>query len=187
MNNKLFEGKLVRLIVKNPQECGEYLARWNKNTEYARLLDSNPARAYSLPATRKWIEKQQEKDPPNNFFFLVQTLADDKVIGFMDLDGTSWTNGDTWVGIGIGEPDYWGKGYGTDAMTVMLRYAFAELNLRRVTLSVFGYNVRGKRSYEKCGFREEGRLRQFLCRDGGRHDMILMGILREEWEQQNAE
>jgi RimJ/RimL family protein N-acetyltransferase len=88
------------------------------------------------------------------------------------------------VGIGIGEAEYRGKGYGTDAMQVILGFAFRELNLHRVSLSVFEYNPRAIRSYEKAGFRHEGRLRAEINRDGRRWDVLMMGILRTEWEAQ---
>jgi len=91
------------------------------------------------------------------------------------------------VGLGIGERDFWGRGYGTDVMKLILRYAFMEINLRRVTLTVFEYNPRAIRSYEKAGFRHEGRLRKLLHRDGRRYDELFMGILREEWLEKNAE
>jgi RimJ/RimL family protein N-acetyltransferase len=99
----------------------------------------------------------------------------------IDLSGIDWVAGSAWVGIGIGEPADWGKGYGTDAMRILLRYAFAWLNLHRVTLNVFGYNERAVRSYIKCGFTEEGRMRQWLNRGDQRWDLIHMGILKEEW------
>ena len=86
-------------------------------------------------------------------------------------------------GIGLGERNYWGNGYGTDAMQIMLRYAFRELNLHRVSLDVFEYNPRALHSYEKAGFQIEGRRRKMVQRDGRRYDMIFMGILREAWEK----
>ena len=89
------------------------------------------------------------------------------------------------VGLGIGETEYWGRGYGTDAMNVLLRYAFTEINLRRVTLTVFEYNPRAIRSYEKAGFCHEGRLRKVLNKEGRRWDVLYMGILREEWLEVN--
>ena len=72
-------------------------------------------------------------------------------------------------------------------MKVVLRYAFTELNLQRLTLTVFEYNPRAVRAYEKTGFRHEGRLRQFLNREGRRWDMLFMGILRHEWMEQNGQ
>jgi len=67
-------------------------------------------------------------------------------------------------------------------MRVTLRYMFLELNLARVTLSVYEYNPRALRSYEKAGFRIEGKTRSERVFEGRRFDAIWMGILREEWE-----
>ncbi|MCK4899416.1 MAG: GNAT family N-acetyltransferase, partial [Anaerolineales bacterium] len=78
----------------------------------------------------------------------------------------------------------WGKGFGTDAVSVILRYAFHELNLHRVSLGVFEYNRRARRSYEKVGFSVEGRIRGDMLRQGRRWDVFIMGILREEWLKQ---
>jgi RimJ/RimL family protein N-acetyltransferase len=97
----------------------------------------------------------------------------------------NWPGRDAFVGLGIGEPEYWNKGYGTDVMNTLLRFAFTEINLRRVTLTVFEYNPRAIRSYEKAGFRHEGRKRQLLNREGKRWDELYMGILREEWMERN--
>ena len=97
----------------------------------------------------------------------------------------NWTPRDAFVGIGIGNRNDWSKGYGSDAMKIILRFAFTELNLRRVTLNVFEYNPRAIRSYEKTGFRHEGRMRNALLRNGKRWDMFYMGILREEWMEMN--
>jgi RimJ/RimL family protein N-acetyltransferase len=70
-------------------------------------------------------------------------------------------------------------------MNILLRFAFTEINLRRVTLTVFEYNPRAIRSYEKAGFRHEGRMRAVLNKEGRRWDVLYMGILREEWMEQN--
>lgn len=122
---------------------------------------------------------------PVNLLFSIRTLDADKLIGFIALDGINWTDRDSYVAIGIGEPDFWGRGCGTDAMRLMLRYAFTELNLHRISLNVYAYNQRAVRSYEKCGFQHEGCIREFVLRDGHRSDMLHMGILRTEWESQS--
>jgi RimJ/RimL family protein N-acetyltransferase len=72
-------------------------------------------------------------------------------------------------------------------MNLLLRFAFTEVNLRRVSLGVFEYNPRAIRTYEKTGFRHEGRVRQFLNKEGRRWDMLFMGIMREEWLERNTE
>ena len=135
----------------------------------------------------KTIQSRIEKDMDNflgiDFLFLIHSLETDQMLGFVSLFGIDWNHGNAWVGIGLGEREYWGKGYGTDAMRVVLCYAFTELNLHRVTLGVFEYNPRAIRSYEKAGFVHEGRVRKELHKDGQRWDALEMGILRQEWRE----
>jgi RimJ/RimL family protein N-acetyltransferase len=181
MDNDLLLGKLVRLTVEEPAVIAEAVSRWGADTEYLRLLDAEPSNRFSVKMLVEWIQKDQEKTPPPFYYFAIRSLEDDRLIGFTALDGDSFPNGDAFVGIGIGEREFWGRGYGTDAMKVILRYAFQELNLRRVSLDTFEYNPRAIHSYEKAGFVHEGRARRFLLREGRRWDLIFMGILREEW------
>lgn len=184
MDNDLFRGNLVRLTLESPEAEVPNVVRWWQDSEYMRLLDNDPARLWSQKKIREWIDKDLEEENPSVFFFHVHTLQDDRPIGFVGLFNISWTNGDAWVGIGMGARDTWGRGYGTDAMRLALRYAFTELNLRRVSLGVFEYNRRAIRSYMKAGFTHEGRLRQALQREGRRWDLYLMGLLKSEWQAQ---
>ncbi len=94
---------------------------------------------------------------------------------------------EAWVGLGIGERNFWNNGYGTDLMKIGLRYAFMELGVQRVSLGLHEYNPRALRSYEKAGFQLEWRTRKDECREGKRTDTLWMGILREEWLQMNGE
>lgn len=182
MNSHLFEGDLVRFSATDIKIAAEATARWVADTEYMRFLDSEPPR----PATARALQAEWEKEAPDPQKFVVfdiETKADARKIGFIALFDFHWNHGEAWVGIGIGEREYRGKGFGTDAMRVLLRYAFTELNLNRITLVVFGYNPRAMRSYEKAGFVLEGRLRQCLHRDGQWWDEVFMGILKDEWER----
>lgn len=176
----LFEGELVRLTAIQPEADAEAIARWSLDSEYDRLGDSGSVRPLRAKFIREDIEKAEIRN--DVYGFSIHILSDDRLIGFIFLDGIEWSHGTGWVGIGIGERDCWGKGYGTDAMRVLLRFAFEELNLYRVNLDVFEYNPRAIRSYEKVGFVHEGRQRGLLHRDKRRWDLIFMGILREEWE-----
>jgi RimJ/RimL family protein N-acetyltransferase len=146
-----------------------------------RLLDNDPARPVSARITRGRFEGELDPDNLDGFYFIIHKLDADQRIGFVGLGGISWNHGEAWVGIGLGERAYWGKGYGTDAMRVILRYAFTELNLHRVSLGVFEYNPRAIRSYEKVGFVSEGRSRKQVGREGKRWDEVHMGIRRDEW------
>ncbi len=176
----LFRGDLVRLTAEEPGAIAQAYAGWNLNSELVRLLDNDPARLWS---EKKLKEREEvEKDPARWTEFMVRTLSDDRLIGFVGLFWLNLSQGEAFTGIGIGDESMWGKGYGTDAIRLALRYAFAELNLRRVSLTVFEYNPRAIRSYQKAGFVIEGRMRGLLLREGRRWDLIYMGILRQDWE-----
>lgn len=182
MLKDLLHGELVRLSAEEPEVVAKAFSRWARDSEYWRLMASMEA----MPLSQKAIQKWFEKDEPASVGFLIRTLDGDRMIGDIGLDGIDYPNGNSWVGIGIGEREYWGKGYGADAMRLMLRYAFMEMNLQRVSLSVFEYNPRAIRSYEKVGFKHEGRSRQMIRRDGQWYDILFMGILRDEWVALNA-
>ncbi len=112
-----------------------------------------------------------------------KSKENDIVIGEIGLSGFQGKHSNAFVGISIGDPVNWGKGFGTDAMREILRYGFGILNLHHISLTVFEYNPRGVKSYEKAGFKLEGVQRKFLNRDGRRWDMYRMGILKSEWEE----
>jgi len=181
MTSQLFRGSLVRLTAEEPEAMAKELVHWNLDSEYFRMLDSEPQVMWSEKKWKELLEKDLEKDPSQDLLFGIRTLADDRLIGFIALFDDSLHHGDALVAIGIGQREYWGNGYGTDAMQVMLAYAFRELNLRRLSLIVFEHNPRAIRSYEKTGFVLEGRVRGAMQREGQRWDWLWMGILREEW------
>jgi RimJ/RimL family protein N-acetyltransferase len=181
IDHTLLTGTLVRLAAVDVQTMAVAMSKWGRDSEYWRLRAADPARLHSARASRAWLEKELDKEPPSFYMFSIRTLDDDRLVGEVGLDGIDWSHGEGFVGISLGERQDWGKGYGTDAMRVLLRYAFNELNLARISLDVFEYNPRAIRSYEKVGFKVEGRARQLLNRDGRRWDLIFMGILREEW------
>ncbi len=179
--NEILKGQYVRLSAFDPEEMSKAFPRWYRNSEYVRLLNMRARPMQSSKAAAKWMEEEVGEMSPASYYFGIRTLDDDKLIGELGLDVVDWSGRDAFVGLGIGEPEYWNKGYGTDVMNILLRYAFMELNLKRVSLGVFEYNPRAIRSYEKAGFRHEGRLRHVLNREGRRWDNLFMGILREEW------
>jgi RimJ/RimL family protein N-acetyltransferase len=136
-------------------------------------------RPFSLAQEEKWFERQAEPDPPDHIF-AIETL-EGVHIGNVGLHAVNWKDRNAELGIVIGEKEYWNKGYGTDAVTTMLCYAFDELNLHRVSLRVDADNTRGVRCYEKCGFRHDGTLRDAIFK-GQYKDQHVMSILQPEFK-----
>jgi RimJ/RimL family protein N-acetyltransferase len=129
-----------------------------------------------VSGTREWWKSNRHND--HALGLAIETLAG-VVVGAVSLEDIRDRPRVATLGIWIGRP-YWNLGYGTDAMRTVCRFAFREMNLHRVELRVHETNPRGKRTYEKVGFKEEGRLRRdhFV---GGRHvDTFLMGLLADE-------
>jgi RimJ/RimL family protein N-acetyltransferase len=180
----IYCGTLVRLANESLDVMAKASAKWSRDTEQHRLADSDPAQLWSEKKIKEQIEKR-DQDNFKSFRFSIRTLADDKLIGDVGLWVSSWTHIDAWLGISIGDRDYWGRGYGTDAMRLIVQYGFIELNLRRITLGLHAYNERAFKSYEKVGFKLEGRMRGEGLRDGVRFDGLYMGILREDWMENN--
>ena len=177
----LFRGELVRFTMEEPETRAKAGVRWQRDTEFHRLVDGDPAQLTSEKRLKEWFEKNEEEGfEPKRYFFSVRTLAADQYIGFLGLS-VDLIHREAWVGLGIGEREFWSKGYGTDMMKLCLQYAFTELCVVRVSLGLHEYNPRALKSYEKCGFRLEGRTRKDGMREGQRHDTLWMGILREEW------
>ena len=181
----IYRGDLVRLAAVDPQENGKTFSRFTRDSEMMRLFGSGPARVYSPKATADFFEKEMDANSTKQYWFSIRLLEDDRLLGETDLFLDNPASRDAFLGIGIYAREDWGKGYGTDAMLIILRFAFLELNLRRVTLTVFEYNPRAIRSYEKIGFQHEGRLRGALLKDGKRWDMLHMGILFDDWKEKH--
>ncbi len=173
----LFKGTLIRLAAPTPDDY-TIMAKWTENDEYMRLMDTGAVRPLSPQGNEEW-EKDLIKNP-NLYLFRFRTLADDLLIGSGDLE-VMWANQSAFLAIGIGNPEYWGKGYGSDGLRLLLRYGFNELGLHRIGLNVISNNTRAIRVYEKAGFSYEGAQKEAVFRDGQWLDIVYYGILRRDW------
>ena len=183
MNMQLFEGERVRLTPHDPEKDAEIESRWTHDPEYMRLLSADPVRPLSPGQIKKKYEEAEKEKSQNRFSFAVRTRADDRLIGLVRLDRIEWNNGAGWLALGIGAAEDRGQGYGTEALRLILRYAFDELNLHRLSASTFEYNTGALRFLERAGFAVEVRRRQAIQREGRRWDDLFLGILREDWER----
>jgi RimJ/RimL family protein N-acetyltransferase len=180
MGSSEFSGKFIRLTPVDLEKDSESNAIWQLDSEFLRLMDSIVA----FPFTAKQIKEWYEKVYSDRYEFTIRKLDSHEPIGFVELGGINWSARNAWAGIGIGKRENWGQGIGTEAMQLMLKFGFKELNLRRISLGVFEYNLRARHSYEKIGFKVEGRQREIVLRDGKRSDMIVMGIFADQWKEE---
>jgi RimJ/RimL family protein N-acetyltransferase len=183
IEQSLFEGEHVCLGPIDHEVDPEIESRWTHDASYLRMISLDRA----LPAAPAQIKKRYEaiekdQDEKNNLFhFSLRMRSDDRLIGFARLYWIEWSNSTGFISLGIGDPSDRLKGYGSEALGLLLRYAFDELNLYRLSAVVPEYNNPALHVFCKAGFVEEVRRRQAVNRDGRRWDLIHLGILQDEW------
>ena len=173
-----------RVVLRRPTPSDlTALKRWYTDREIARLT-----RYQERPMTEREVERffNTRMLATDALAYCIVELPEWRLIGFTTFSALDVDNGSVMFHITIGERDAWGRGLGTEATELMVNHAFERLMLHRVGLSVFSYNVRAIRSYEKVGFRVEGRLREAIVREGLYYDEVQMGILADEWLSREA-
>ncbi|HEX6291307.1 MAG TPA: GNAT family protein [Herpetosiphonaceae bacterium] len=146
-------------------------------------LTGTQTTGFSREQTERWITTIAERDDRVDLAIVPHDTSD--LIGEVVLNEIDTTNRSANIRIGIRTP-YTGQGYGSEAMRLMLGYAFDQLRLHRVDLEVFAFNPRALHVYEKLGFRREGVRREVLYLDGTYHDSIVMGMLEDEYRAMHA-
>jgi RimJ/RimL family protein N-acetyltransferase len=184
IQTQLFESQDLRLGPIDHEKDPEIESRWTHNSDFMRLMETNPARPLSAAMIKKQYEKleKQIEEDKNLFHFMIRAKADDRLIGKAVIQWIEWTNGNGWIRLGIGAAEDRRKGYGTQALQMLLRFAFAELNLFRVTAMVAEYNEGAVALLQKFDFVQEVCRRSALERDNRRWDLYVFGLLNEEWQ-----
>lgn len=161
-------------------------SKWTHDAEFMRLMEIKPIRPLSVEMVKKQyesIEKEMDEDK-NLYYFTIQTRESNQFIGKAAIEWIDWANGNGFLRLGIGEAEYRNKGYGSQALKMLLRFAFNELNLYRVTAVVPAYNEGAIRLLRKFNFIEEVRRRKAIQRDAEEWDLISFGLLNSEWREQ---
>lgn len=174
----MFEGKLVRLREYRKEDIPLKLCYIN-DSEVLQYLEPGIPYPVTLNEELRWFDSISAfKD---TYRFAIETVSDSNYIGDCGINSIDWKNRIAGVSIFIGSGAYRGKGYGTEAMQLLISFIFDQMNVNKVRLFVYSFNERALRSYEKCGFRTEGVMRQEIFRNGEYFDVIAMGILRCEY------
>ena len=174
----VIRGELVYLRAPERSDIGDFVRWFNDADVLHHLAMYAPM---SEAAENAWFDRMLGAQGSTDFHFVICLLADDRAIGTTGLHDVDHVNGSAEFGIAIGETDEWGKGYGTDALRAICEFGFGTLRLERISLRVYEGNARGRRSYEKAGFRLEATLRHAHFARGRHEDVHVMSILRDEW------
>ena len=176
-------GQRIRLRPIEKDDLARYV-KWFSDPEVRGYLDGHLP--ISQAQEEKWFEQMLTTKDRNTQPWALDAQPDDMAVGpWMHIGGCGlheieWRHRWAELGIVIGARDYWGRGYGADAVQTLTNWAFDTLNLNRVFLRVFADNARAIRCYEKVGYQHEGRLRQHNFNNGAYRDVLLMGLLRSD-------
>jgi RimJ/RimL family protein N-acetyltransferase len=175
-------GELVRLRALREEDLPA-LCEWWQDQRVAVFQSSGPTRPRPAEGIAEMLRGWSRNDGADTGLSVTTALSGE-LVGHAALYGVSVKDRCATLAIIIG-PTHQDRGYGTDAVRVLLRYGFVELGLHRVELSVTGYNLRAVAAYRRAGFVEEGRRRSAIFRSGAWHDDVGMAILESEWTQAN--
>jgi len=174
-NIVFLSGKKTNLRPVSREDIPKILV-WINDPEVRQFVSS------VVPTTQKFEEDWVDglcKDKDN--VVLVIETKDGVAIGLMGLHRINWVNRVATTGALIGDKEYWGKGFGSDAKMALLEYAFNTLNLHRINSDVIAFNERSLNYSLRCGYQIKGKKRQAMFRHGKYWDRIELGLLREDW------
>ncbi|MCH4533013.1 GNAT family N-acetyltransferase [Staphylococcus haemolyticus] len=161
----------LRALMKSDSNL---ILNWMKNEKLRYLIGT----VYPITELEheNWFQNRMlEKD---NRMFVID-LDNEKSIGIVGFKNLDWVNRNSELFIYIGDEEYWGKGYGTQALELIIKFAFNNLNLHMLYLEVFSYNKNATKTYERLGFKQDGILRQSKFQDGKYYDKIIMSKINE--------
>ncbi len=176
MQNPFIVGERIYLRPLEPAQDNHLYSTWMNNEEIRRYFS-----IYPTSDTRGKERLELLYKDGKHIIFGVALNSDNTLIGLVGLKDINYVNQTAEFYVIIGDPAAWGKGYGTEATKLMVRYGFMELNLNRIQTQDMEENIGGWRADEKAGFKYEGTLRQVILRFGKYHDVRIYSILRSEY------
>lgn len=175
----MFKGQKVILRAIEREDL-PLLKAFNNDLAVELAGGGDPPMPQTMARLEAEFEQKASQGGRDGIEFAIE--ADGNFIGICALFNVDTVAHSCEMGITTGNKLYWGKGYGRDAISLLVDYAFRYQNFRKVWLRVHGKNERAQRAYQAVGFVEEGRLRAHVYSNGSYDDLVLMGILRDEWQ-----
>ncbi|UOQ92165.1 GNAT family N-acetyltransferase [Halobacillus shinanisalinarum] len=152
--------------------------RWRNDPEVMENTSPN-LDVYTFEETEEFIRSITASY--DSKCYMIELNDKNTPIDIVSLIHTDYENRNAECIIDIGDKDYWGNGFGQEAMQLLLHYSFSEVNLHKVYLKVFSFNYRAIKLYERLGFVKEGELKEHLFRNGRWYGITLMAILQKEY------
>lgn len=170
------QGERVYLRHDLPEDIDTHVTSMT-NPELRKMTGAK--QLFTRATVEEWFKRRASDSTRVSMAICLQET--DELIGELELLYIDQGNRNAYIRIALTGEQHLGKGYGTEAMRLLLDYGFGTLGLHRVELNVFSYNARAQKSYAKLGFQTEGVQRQALFLDHEWHDSIIMGVLEHEF------
>ena len=186
ITNSLYEGRLIRLGPIDHEKDPPLVARWTHDALFRTVLGA-VARPLSSDAVRRQLEKveKQMEEAKNLIHFTIRARVDNRLVGLARIFWIDFHTGTGVLNMGIGDASDRRHGYGSDALNLLLRFAFDELNLHRLSAWPSADNLPFIQMVNKAGFEEEARRREASFHDGSYWDVLHLGLLRLKWEKKS--
>lgn len=178
----LFESNRI-FLRKMTSEDIEIYHKWRNDIEVMKST-SPSLDIYSIEETEEFVNYFILGSKSAKAYIIIEKESGE-AIGIISLVNIDYKNRKAESIIDIGEKEFWGKGFGSEAMKLLLDFGFLELNLHRISLKVFVFNSRAINLYKKLGFQEEGRARESIFRRGKWYDTIYMSLLEDEYKDKS--
>ena len=158
------------------REDADRCYRWMNDPNIVRTLKSRYPLAFANEV--EWLDRAM-RPASNERHFAIERKDDRAHIGNASIHDIDWVSRTGWFGLFIGEPTAWNRGFGSDAIATLVRFAFEDMNLHKRRINVFDYNEKAKHVLASRGFVQEGKLARDFYREGGYHDIVILSIFRE--------
>jgi len=178
----MLNGFHVRLRAIEREDLPRLHELFDDDLELIARAEDTPPRPVSLAELEQRFDERLEEADRSVMRFAIE--VDGELIGECELHFIDHYRATCQLGVVLGR-EYWGKGFGQDAVRALVGFAFRDLNMRKVGLEVLADDERAVGAYRSAGFVEEGRLREHSWFEGAYHDALVMGILREEWQERH--
>lgn len=174
----MYQGKKVRLREYRREDL---LLRLEYINDAELISNITPEIPYpiTLNEEEKWF--QSINALKDTYRFAIETNSENRFIGDCSITDVDWKNSVASIGMFIGAKEYRGKGYGADAINILIDFIFKQMNLNKIRLIVYSFNKTAIDFYKKHGFKVEGIMREEIFRNNDRYDKIAMGMLKEEY------
>jgi RimJ/RimL family protein N-acetyltransferase len=183
LDTPLFTSEIIHLTALDAEEDSPAVAAWTQDSRYIPLSFEDPPRPLSAVQVKNKLEELLEEadEKRNSFWFGIRTADESELLGITGLEWVDWSNGAAHMILNMKDQAEYERAPAQEALSLMRRYVFHELQMHRLSLAVPAYNDALVDLLKKMNLTEEVRQREAVYRFGRRWDLLRFGMLSADW------